>query len=65
MTSQEAKQVGRPRADARTCIAPLDWISSLADLESGLAARLRTLPSNSATERTVAALKHALERPRR
>ena len=59
---QEARQVGRPRADARTCIAPQDWISGLADLESGLADRLRALPSDSARERTVAALKHALER---
>ena len=61
-TSEEPKQVGRPRADARTCIALLAWISSFADLESGLADRLRTLPSDSARERTVAALKHALER---
>ena len=59
---QQARQVGRPRADASTRIAPQDWISGLADLESGLADRLRALPSDAARERAVAALKRALER---
>jgi metallo-beta-lactamase family protein len=57
-----ARQCGRPRADAKTRIAPQDWISGLADLESGLADRLRALPSDAARERAVASLKRALER---
>jgi metallo-beta-lactamase family protein len=59
---QPARLVGRPRADVRARIAPQDWISSLADLESGLADRLRALPSDAARERAVAALKRTLER---
>ena len=59
---EQARQVGGPRADARTRIAPQDWISGLADLESGLADRLRALPSDAARERAVASLKRALER---
>ena len=61
-TAQEARQIGRPRSDAKKRIAPQDWISGLADLESGLADRLRALPSDAARERTVASLKRALER---
>ncbi len=57
-----ARQSGRPRADARARIAPQDWISGLADLESGLADRLRALPSDAARERAVASLKRTLER---
>lgn len=57
-----ARQCSPPRADARQRIAPQDWISGLADLESGLAERLRALPSDAARERAVAALKRALER---
>ena len=60
--AQQARQVGRPRADARTRIAPQDWISRLAELESGLADRLRALPSDAARERAIASLKRALER---
>ena len=60
--TQQARQIGRPRSDAKSRIAPQDWISSLADLESGLADRLRALPSDAARERAVAALKHVLER---
>jgi len=56
------RQIGRPRADARQRIAPQDWISGLADLESGLAERLRALPSDAARERAVASLKRTLER---
>ena len=59
---QEARQVGQPRADASARIAPQDWISGLADFESGLADRLRALPSDAARERAVASLKRALER---
>jgi metallo-beta-lactamase family protein len=62
MPSQAARQIGKPRADARARIAPQDWISGLADLESGLADRLRALPSDAARERAVASLKRALER---
>ncbi len=57
-----ARQCGRPRLDARSRIAPQDWISGLADLESGLAERLRALPSNAARERAVSSLRRALER---
>ena len=57
-----ARQRGSPRADAKARIAPQDWISGLADLESGLADRLRALPSDAARERAVASLKRALER---
>jgi metallo-beta-lactamase family protein len=59
---QSARQCTPPRADARKRIAPQDWISGLADLESGLAERLRALPSDAARERAVASLKRALER---
>ena len=54
--------MGGARADARARIAPQDWVSGLADLESGLADRLRALPSDAARERAVASLKRALER---
>jgi metallo-beta-lactamase family protein len=57
-----AKQVGQPRADARARIKPRDWISGLGEFESGLADRLRNLPSDTARERAVAALKRTLER---
>lgn len=57
-----ARQCGHARADAKVRIAPQDWISGLADLESGLADRLRALPSDAARERAVASLKRALER---
>lgn len=57
-----ARLCGRPRPDARERIAPQDWISGLADLESGLAERLRALPSDAARERAAASLKRALER---
>jgi metallo-beta-lactamase family protein len=59
---QSARRIGRPRADARMRIAPQDWISGLADLESGLGDRLRALPSDAARERVVASLKRVLER---
>jgi metallo-beta-lactamase family protein len=59
---QAARQCGRPRADAKTRIAPQDWNTGLADLQSGLAERLRALPSDAARELAVASLKRALER---
>jgi metallo-beta-lactamase family protein len=55
-----AHQTGQPRKDARTRIAPQDWIAGLAEVESGLADRLRALPSDAARERVVAALKRTL-----
>jgi metallo-beta-lactamase family protein len=57
-----AQRVGKPRADARTRIKPRDWISALGEFESGLADRLRGLPSDAARERAVAALRRTLER---
>lgn len=57
-----ARQVGRPRPDARARIKPQDWISALGEFESGLADRLRSLPSDAARERAVAALRRTLER---
>jgi metallo-beta-lactamase family protein len=59
---QPARRMGRPRADAKIRIAPQDWISGLADLESGLGDRLRALPSDAAREHAVALLKRTLER---
>jgi metallo-beta-lactamase family protein len=56
-----ARRLGEPRADADALIAPQDWISGLAEIESGLADRLRALPSDAARERAVAALKRTLE----
>jgi metallo-beta-lactamase family protein len=56
-----AHRIGAPRADARARIAPQDWIAGLAEIESGLADRLRALPSDAARERAVAALKRTLE----
>ena len=57
-----ARQTAPPRTDAKARIAPQDWISGLADLESGLAERLRALPSDAARERAVASLQRVLER---
>jgi metallo-beta-lactamase family protein len=57
-----AKQVGEPRSDLRARIAPRDWTASLAALESGLADRLRALPSDAARERALNALTRTLER---
>ena len=62
MPAHQARQVGHPRSDAKSRIAPQDWISGLADLESGLADRLRALPSDAARERAVASLRRALAR---
>jgi metallo-beta-lactamase family protein len=59
---QPARQIGRPRIDARARIKPRDWISALGEFESGLADRLRSLPSDTARERAVAALRRTLER---
>jgi metallo-beta-lactamase family protein len=56
-----AHNIGGPRADAKARIAPQDWIAGLAEVESGLADRLRALPSDAARERAVAALKRTLE----
>ncbi len=58
---QPAHRVGAPRSDAKARIKPQDWISGLAEIESGLADRLRALPSDAARERAVAALKRTLE----
>lgn len=55
-----AHRIGAPRADAKARIAPQDWIAGLAEIESGLADRLRALPSDAARERAVAALKRTL-----
>ncbi len=55
-----ARRIGAPRADAKARIAPQDWIAGLAEIESGLADRLRGLPSDAARERAVAALKRTL-----
>jgi metallo-beta-lactamase family protein len=57
----QAHQIGHPRKDARARIKPQDWIAGLAEVESGLADRLRALPSDAARERAVAALKRVLE----
>ncbi|MBW8294476.1 MBL fold metallo-hydrolase [Sphingopyxis sp.] len=57
-----AQNVGAPRADAKALIAPQDWVSGLADIESGLGDRLRALPSDAARERAVASIQRALER---
>jgi metallo-beta-lactamase family protein len=57
-----AKRLGEPRNDLLARIAPRDWTSSLAALESGLADRLRALPSDDARERTLASLARTLER---
>jgi metallo-beta-lactamase family protein len=59
---QPARQIGRPRADARSRIKPRDWIAALGEFESGLADRLRALPSDAARERAVASLGRVLER---
>jgi metallo-beta-lactamase family protein len=58
---QPARRIGGPRADAKTRIAPQDWVAGLADIESGLADRLRALPSDAARQRAVAALRRTLE----
>jgi hypothetical protein len=57
-----AKRVGAPRNDLHARISPRDWTACLAALESGLADRLRALPSDAARERTLASLARALER---
>jgi metallo-beta-lactamase family protein len=59
---QNAKRIGAPRADLRARVAPRDWTASLAALESGLADRLRALPSDAARERALHSLTRALER---
>ncbi len=57
-----AKRLGEPRHDLLARISPRDWTASLAALESGLADRLRALPSDAARERTLASLARTLER---
>jgi metallo-beta-lactamase family protein len=57
-----AKRMGEPRVDLHARIKPRDWTASLAALESGLADRLRALPSDAARERTLASLTRTLER---
>ena len=57
-----AKRIGKPRADLHARIKPRDWTASLAAFESGLADRLRTLPSDAARERALASLARTLER---
>lgn len=60
--AQPARQIGRERADAKSRIRAQDWISALGEFESGLADRLRALPSDAARERTLGSLKRVLER---
>ncbi len=57
-----AKRAGTARADLDARIKPRDWTASLAALESGLADRLRALPSDAARERALASLTRTLER---
>lgn len=57
-----ARRVGKPRPDAQLRIEPRDWAAGLADLQSGLAQRLRALPNDKARERAVASLNRALDR---
>ena len=57
-----SKRMGEPRSDLHDRIKPRDWTASLAALESGLADRLRALPSDAARERALTSLVRALER---
>lgn len=57
-----ATRLGAPRSDLHARIKPRDWTASLAGLESGLADRLRALPSDAARERALSLLTRALER---
>jgi len=56
-----ATRLGAPRSDLHARIKPRDWTASLAALESGLADRLRALPSDAARERALASLTRTLE----
>lgn len=60
--SHPAKRVGEAREDLHARIAPRDWTTSLAALESSLADRLRALPSDAARERALASMARTLER---
>ncbi len=57
-----AKRIGPARKDVQVRIAPRDWTAMLAALESGLADRLRALPSDAARERVLVSLANVLER---
>ncbi|MBL0924636.1 MAG: MBL fold metallo-hydrolase [Sphingomonadaceae bacterium] len=57
-----ATRMGESPGDLRSRVAPRDWTASLAALESGLADRLRALPSDAARERVLASLSRTLER---
>jgi len=57
-----AKRISEARSDMHDRIKPRDWTASLAALESGLADRLRALPSDAARERALASLARTLER---
>jgi metallo-beta-lactamase family protein len=59
---QPARRTGCPRADVRQRLAPRDWTAKLAALESGLADRLRALPTDKAREKALAAVTRALDR---
>jgi metallo-beta-lactamase family protein len=59
---QPARRIGRPRADVRQRLAPHDWTAKLAALESGLAERLRALPTDKAREKALAAVNRTLDR---
>jgi hypothetical protein len=56
-----AKRIGVAREDLQVRIAPRDWTASLAALKSGLADRLRALPSDAARERALASMTSVLE----
>lgn len=60
-----AKRIGPARKDVQVRIAPRDWTAMLAALESGLADRLRALPSDAARERVLVSLANVLERAER
>jgi hypothetical protein len=53
---------GAARSDFETRIAPRDWTCDLAAFESGLADRLRALPSDAARQGVLALLASTLHR---
>ena len=61
IANRVAKRVGVAREDFQVRIAPRDWTARLAALESGLADRLRALPSDAARERVIASMTSLLE----
>jgi metallo-beta-lactamase family protein len=59
---QPARRSSRARSDVRQRLAPYDWTAQLAALESGLAERVRALPTDKARMQAVSSILRTLER---